>query len=297
MNNLVEFGVTATVETALKKLKKVNIAVYKLKKRGSRVYFSVEEEYEQKVFAIFSHPCYNIGIKRKSAKSRFLSFMGRRIGLAVGAALFMAACIVSNALVLKVKVVGNGSYLSPQVIAAAEECGVRRGTPCYGLDKPLLTSRILALPQVTFCSVQRKGSYLVIEVRCDEQHSSLTDVKSLVSKTEGEIYRIVVLSGTAEKAAGDKVSAGETLIGAYRLTESGESQSCLAVGFAEIKRTASIAVFFNSESEQNAAAALAATALYSDKVLEKSYKVNLCEGGVNYDVTFTYLTTIAINME
>ena len=297
MNNLVEFCVTSTVETALKKLSKVNIAVYKLKKRASNVYFSVEEEYKQKVFAIFSHPCYNITVKKKSAKSRFLNFLGRRFGLAVGCTAFLAACIVSNSLVLKIKVVGNGSYLSPQVITAASDCGVRCGTFCYGLDKPLLTSRILALPSVTFCSVQRKGSYLVIEVRTDEEGSYITNSQSLVSQAEGEVHRLVVLSGTAEKKEGDKVVSGETLIGAYRLTESGERQPCLAVGFAEIKRTAYIAVFFESESEENAASALAATSLYSDKVLEKSYKVNPCEGGVNYDVTFTYLDVAAINME
>ena len=297
MNNLVQFCVTATVETALKKLSKVNIAVYKLKKRSSNVYFSVEEEYKQKVFAIFSHPCYNITVKQKSAKSRFLSFLGRRFGLAVGAATFLAACILSNSLVLKVKVVGNGSYLSPHVLTVATDCGVRCGTFCSGLDKPLLTSRILALPSVTFCSVQRKGSYLIIDVRTDEEHSYVTNSQSLVSKAEGEVYRIVVLSGTAERKVGESVQAGDTLIGAYRLTEEGERQPCLAVGFAEIKKTAYITVFFESESDENASSALAATALYSDKVLEKSYKVSPCDGGFNYDVTFTYLTVAAINME
>ncbi len=297
MNNLVQFEVTSTVETALKKLNKVNIAVYKLKKRGVKVYFAVEEEYTQKVFAIFAHPCYNVSIRRRSAKMRFWNFLGKRFGLAAGAALFLAACISANSLVLKIKVTGNGSYLSPQVIAAANECGVRCGTPCSALDKPLLTSRILSLPQVTFCSVQRKGSYLVIEVRTDEQHSPLTDSKSLVSDCGGEVHRLVVLSGTAEKAEGETVSSGETLIGAYRLTESGERQPCLAVGFAEIKRTANIIVFRESESEENASSALAATGLYSDNVLEKSYKVNPCEGGVNYDITFTYIVTLSVNME
>ena len=297
MNNLVHFSVTATVETALKKLNKVNIAVYKLKKRGVNVYFAVEEEYKQKVFAIFSHPCYNIGIRRESAKTRFLKFFSRRFGLVAGAAVFLAACVLSNVLVLKIKVVGSGSYLSPQVIAAAEECGARRGTFCSGLDKPLLTSRILALPQVSFCSVQKKGSYLVIEVATDDEHSAQTNFNPLVANTDGEVYRLVVLSGTAEKAEGNTVQSGETLIGAYRLTESGESQPALAVGFAEIKRTATLTVFFENESDKNLASAYAATALYSDRVLEKSHKVNPCEGGVNYDITFTYLVTLAINME
>ena len=297
MNNLVQFCVTTTVETALNKLNRGNIAVYKLRKRGREVYFSVKEEYTQKVFAIFSHACYNVCIKRAGAKARVGNFLKRRFGLIVGAAAFAAACIIANSLVLSVKIVGSGSYLSEQVLAITRDCGARIGTFCGNLDKPLLTSRILALPNVTFCSVQRRGSYLIIEVQTDEQHSSQTDSRPLVSDCDGEIYRIVVLSGTAEKAEGDAVRAGETLIGAYRLTESGESQSALAVGFAEIKRSASITLFFESESEQNALSALAATALYSDNVIEKSFKVNPCEGGVNYDVDFTYIVTLSINMQ
>ena len=288
---------TTTVETALKKLSKANIAVFKLKKRDLKVYFSVREEYEQKVFAIFSHPCYNICIRRKSAKKRLKEFLGKRFGLLVGAAAFIAVCVLANSFVLKIEVVGSGSYLSSQIVAAAEECGAKRGTLCTALDKPLLTSRILALPNVTFCSVQKKGSFLVIEVQTENQDWQFTDKKSLVSDCEGEIYSIVALSGTAEKSQGEKVSVGETLIGAYRLTESGESQPALAVGFVKIKRSGSLTLFFDSESEENKAAALAATALYSESVLEKSFKVSPCEGGVNYDVTFTYISTLTINME
>ena len=297
MSNLTGFCVTTTVENALKKLSKAKIAVFKLKKQGANVYFYVEQEYEQKVFAIFSHPCYNIRIRRKSAKARLKGFLAIRFGLVVGAALFIAACVLSNALVLKIKVVGNGSYLSPRVLAAASDCGVKIGTPCLNMDKPLLTSRILSLPEVTFCSVQRRGSYLVIEVHTDEEHSPTVNCTALKSNCEGEVRRVVVLSGTAEVGEGQKVAAGDILIGAYRVTESGERQDALAVGYVEIIRRAAVTVFFESESEQNAAAALAATALYGDEVLEKSFKVNPCDGGFNYDVSFTYVTTLSINMQ
>ena len=93
------------------------------------------------------------------------------------------------------------------------------------------------------------------------------------------------------------VKEGETLIGAYYLTDSGESVKCLAVGFAEIKVTANVSLYYGEDSEDNMEAALNSTALYSDKVLEKSCKVSPYEDGVKYDVTFSYLVTVAINME
>lgn len=297
MNNLAQFSATATVEAVLKKLNKAQIAAYKLKKQGSEVHFCVEEEYTQKVFAIFSHPCYNICIRRKSAKTRFLNFAKRRFGLFVGAAAFVALCSLADSMVFKIKVVGSGNYLAPQILAAANECGAREYSFCTALDKPALTSRVLALPSVTFCSVQREGSILVIEVQTAEEHSAETNYSPLKSPCEGEIYRLVAVCGTAEKSEGDKIAAGETLIAAYSLNEQGEKRPCLAVGFAEIKRQGKLTAFFTEESEANLNSAYSATALYSDKVLEKSYRVSPCEGGVTYEISFTYLITVTVNMQ
>lgn len=228
---------------------------------------------------------------------RAARFIKRRCGLLLGAALFVAACVLSDFLVLRIKVVGSGSYLAPSVIEAAGDCGAKRGTFCKDVDKPLLISRILSLPDVTFCSVQRRGSYLIIDVRAEQQDSDVAVKQPLKADCGGEILKIVALSGTPEKSVGEYVSDGDVIIGAYRTTESGERQQTLAVGYVQIKRKACISLFYDCESEQNALSALAATALYSADVMEKSYKVSPCDGGVTYTVDFTYVWTISINME
>lgn len=297
MNNIVEFQVTSTLETALKKLSKANIAVYKLKKRASQVQFGVRQEYVEKVFAIFSHPCYNTVIVKKSGVERLKIFLKRRFGLIAGGALFVAAAVTSGNAVLKIKVTGNGVYLSPQIIAIASECGAREWSFCRELDAPLMQSKIMALPDVNFCSVRRDGAYLLIDVRTEEEHTSRADDKPLVSPIDGEIYRIVAICGTAEVKEGQNVSAGGVLIGAYELDAGGGKIPCLAVGFAEIKAQAKLSLIYPEESEDNANAALKAAALYSDEVLDRSYTVSPCEGGVCYNVSFTYLKRIAINME
>lgn len=297
MNNIVTFEVTATPEAALKKLAKADIAVYRLKKRGSRLSFGVNSQYVEKVFAIFSHSCYNTVVKRKSPQMRLKSFLSVRFCLIIGAVLFTAAAITSGNVVMRIKVVGSGSYLKERVIAVAGECGAREWSFCRKLDAPLLQAKVMALPSVSFCSVQREGAYLVIDVRTEEEHTSKLDYKPLKSDVSGEVYRIVAICGTAERAQGDKVSAGDVLIGAYELTESGESNGCLAVGFAEISVSASISLYYNTESEENTQSALKAAALYSDRVIEQSYKVSPCDGGVKYEVTFTYIKTVSVNME
>ncbi len=297
MNNIVEFQVTATLETALKKLSKANIAVYKLKKRASRVQFGVQQEYSEKVFAIFSHSCYNTVIVKKSGVERLKIFTKRRFGLFIGSALFVAAAVVSGNSVLKIKVIGNGEYLTPQIISIAESCGAREWSFCRNLDAPLMQSKIMALPDVNFCSVRRDGAYLLIDVRTEEEHTSRADDKPLASPIAGEVYRIVAICGTPEAAEGQSVNAGDVLIGAYELNAEGEQIPCLAVGFAEIKAKAELSLIFSEESEENAQSALKAAVLYSDTVLERSFKVSPCEGGVKYDVSFTYLKRVAINME
>ena len=297
MNNIVEFEVTASPETALKKLAKADIAVYKLKKHGSKLHFGVSQEYVEKVFAIFSHSCYNTVIRKKSAKMRLISFMKVRFGLIVGAVVVAVAALASGHTVLRIKVIGNGAYLKEQIIAIAAECGAKEWSACRNLDAPLLQSRVMALDGVRFCSVQRDGAYLLIDVHTDEEHSAKVDFQPLKADIAGEVYRIVAVCGTAEKQAGDKVVSGDVLIGAYELDEEENKTSCIAVGFAEISVKAGVTLFYDKESEKNTEEALKAATLYSERVLEQSYKVSPCEGGVKYDVSFTYIKTVAINME
>lgn len=297
MNNLVIFKVTAPVEVALKKLAKANIAVFKLKKQGSVITFGVYREYTEKVFAIFKHPCYNVCVVKQSSAVRLARFLKKRFGLVAGAVLFCTLAFLSGSMVLRVKVTGNGSYLSHEIASIASSCGVKPFTLCRNMDVPSLQAKVMALPGVNFCSVQRSGAYLIIDVHTEAEHTLRSQSGPLKATVTGEVYRIVAICGTAERGVGDSVTAGDTLIGNYYLTASGESANCLAVGFAEIKVTANISLFYNEESEENAEDALKATALYSDKVIEKSCKASPYEDGVKYDVAFSYLVTVSINME
>ncbi len=297
MNNLVGLRVVATPEAALKKLAKAQIPVYNLKKHGAYLDFGVTEEYVEKAFAIFARPCYNIRIRRKSRKMKVLGFLKRRLGLAVGAALFTFAVFFSGLVVFRIRVTGSGTYLTDTVIALARDCGAREWSLCGKLDKPLLEAKILALPDVSFCSVQRKGAYLLIDVRTGDKGAPAVQSRSLTANASGVVQRIVAVCGTPERSAGDKVSVGDTLIGAYSIDAEGQREDCLAVGFAEICVSADISLFFTEESEESERKALSAPALYSDRVTEKSFKVKPCDGGVTYEVSFSYIVTAAINME
>lgn len=297
MNNKVQFEVTARVEVALKKLAKAQIPIGAVKIDGAKVRFSVNREYIQKVFAIFKHPCYNTVIRRKSAKMRLADLLKKRFGLIVGGVVFLATCIISQSLVLKVSVTGNAPYLAEQVLSIAAECGVREFTSCSKLDKPLLSSRVTALENVEFCSVTRRGWALVIDVHAQAQENNEVNYSPFKAERAGTITKLTALCGTPEKALGDNVSVGDVIIANYETTADGERVKCLAAGYAEIEVLGSLSLFYESKSEENERQALSAPSLYSDNVTAKSLKITPCEGGYYYVVEFTYLHTQAWNMD
>lgn len=297
MNNKVIFEVTASAETVLKKLAKAQIPVGQVKVKGAKVSFGVNSENIKKVFAIFKHPCYNTVIRRKSQKMLIANFIKNRFGLIVGAIAFLTLVLLSQTFVLKVSVTGNAEYLTDRVLTLAEECGVKQYTPCYALDKPLLTSRITSLDNVEFCSVTRKGWALIIDVHVQPQSAGIANPSPLKADRTGKITRLTTLSGTPCVKEGDEVKTGDLIIANYELLPDGTRRDCLAAGYAQIEVNGSITLFYEEQSPENERQALAAPSLYSDSVTAKNLKITPCDGGYYYHINFTYIHTQSWNIE
>jgi hypothetical protein len=297
LNNLTKISVTAPPEIVLKLLSKHNIAAFNLKKEGNCVTFQVRDESRKKVFAIFKHSCYNVNIKKNSAKNSYLKFVRNRCGLIVGGIIFLLAVILSNCFVLKIQVTGNGDYLKNDVLAILSDEGATLGSLQTNLDKPLAQARIMSLPNVTFCTIQRAGSFLIVDVQTDEEQSAGENLSQLKSDVEGRLKSLVVICGTAQAEVGKEVKVNDCLIEGYTLDDNGQRRTCLAVGYAEIERSANINVCQPFDSEENRAEALNSTLLYSDNAVIKSCNVKQVDGGVVYEISFTYLHTISINMQ
>lgn len=297
MNNLVEIQLTGSADVVLRKLTRADIAVYRFRVSGAAITFCVEEEYVKKVFAIFAHRCYNVGIRRTSARKRIAAAVRRRVGLIVGAAIFLVAAVAADFTVLRVKVTGNCAYLAEDIRQIAAQCGVREWSLCLKADIPSLEARVLSLDGVSFCSVARKGSYMIIDVMSGGEENTPAAYTDFVSPESGRILRIVAVSGTPLAAEGEDIRRGEKLIGAYAEGEDGQRRSCLAVGFADIEVSRTVSVLFGEKSEENARAALGIAALYSENVISRSYTVSESQDGAVYDVSFSYICTVSVNME
>lgn len=295
MTDLCRVTVTSTVETALKKLKNANIGVYNCKKEGAQFKFSIKEKDIKKVFAIFSRPCYNVSVNRSRRKA-FLSLAVTRIGLIVGAIAFVAIAAISNLFIFKVEVVGNGSYLYPDVKRILYEQGFTEFRSYRRLDAPTAQGKILALPQVTFCNIEKCGSVLKIDVRVDEERNQTVSRSSLVSDKSGTVKKIVVVCGTAAVEVNSSVKAGDTLIYAYTLV--GEQRTdCMAVGYAEIECKGEYEYSAPEESDTALKAAYSKANLYAENILSRTHTVRNSDDGIVYIIEFTYLQKLSINME
>lgn len=284
-----------TSETALNKLKKAEIAVWHCKKEGARFLFSVKDKDVKKVFAIFAKPCYNIKEEGLSRVKRFIKLLTLRAGLIAGAAVFLVAAVFANSLVLKIEVEGSGSYLEPEVLGIIYEEGAKKYSTLASFDKSVATGRILALPQVTFCNIEKRGSVLIINVQTDGEHYSSLSYEPLISDVSGKVVNLVAICGTAVVSAGDSVKAGDVLIAPYNV--SGEERAeCLAAGYAEIEVRGTTEYSADCESEENLKNAYSSLLLNDGEIISYSHTVKADGDGVVYVIEFTYLHKLSINL-
>ena len=295
MNRGTQFCIISTAENALRKLKRAQVAVYGCKKEGAEFIFTVKDKDTQKVFAIFDKPCYNIKVLKKSVKNRFLSLVAVRAGLIAGAVMFLAVALWANALVLKIEVSGSGSYLEPEVRRIVYAEGAKEYKPFSSFNASVATGKILALPQVTFCNIEKRGSVLIIDVQVDEEHYDTVNSKPLLSDCDGIVRNVVAVCGTPAVNAGDGVKKGDPLIYAY--TVAGEEQvDCIAVGYAEVECRGKAEYFAQTDGEESLKEAYASLLLEDGNIIEKSHAVKPTEGGFIFQIEFTYLRKLSINL-
>lgn len=193
------------------KLKKEGISLFFVQNSAKNIItFQVESKDCEKVFAILQSPCYNVS-KRKSVG---LSYLTEKLhayaGLLAGLVFFLVLIIGLQTRVLAVRVVGSGAYYEPEVVAKLGEKGVKQFSS-MPKDTAALYAELLSLPRVSFCEIKKSGGILTVEIQVSDENVQL-DSKPLLSPVSGTIEELVVIRGTAYRAVGDLVSAGDVLV-------------------------------------------------------------------------------------
>lgn len=291
MNRRVTFSVVSTFETAIKKLKRSEIEVFDCKKQGQEFIFSVNENNTQKVFAIFSKSCYNTTVLKHSLAFRIKRQLKRRCGLLLGFLLGLCLCLTCSAYVLKVEVVGSGSYLESEILRVLSNRGIIFST---STDYRESTLEILALDNVVFCDMQKRGSVLTVLIEVDSD-GDFSRGNSLVSDRDGTLEKIVAITGTPKFQVGDKVKKGDVLIDGTYESESGSFPSSVC-GYAELSCSAQRQFFAAERGEESERQAILSLNIEEKLILSSSLQEKVTEGGFIYIIDFTYLHRLSINL-
>ncbi len=285
-------------ERALLRLKRAGISLYHLQKtRKNAILFRVKRKDIQKVFAIYPNVCYNrdsyspYTLRRKGGVgiAKVLDFCKNRAGFCLGGLAFLGCILASDNLVLGVSVVGNTPYVREARIALAEN-GIKPFALYPKEKRDTVTAKLLSLQGVEFCSVQKKGSWVVVELQKADLSFTPLQRGDLVASRSGVIDQICVLKGTPQKKVGDTVAVGEVLVEDYIEGKEGEQVSVEVV--ARVKIACEYEQSFpNCSEEEGFAQAYLALGETGDFEIARR-ELSQTEEGVSVKISYTVLQTI-----
>ena len=207
--------------------------------------FEASSKQRGEIIALLDNLCYTHNIVgTKGVLNGVLSVL-QRAGLVVGMFCVVGAFLVYPHFVFNVEYNGDADK---NVQDALAHFGVEEGAFLWHLDEEEVEKHLLALEGISFASVEKVGTRVYVRVAHElPAHTSLDTSGNTIATKDGIVTRIVVYSGTAEVAVGDRVEKGQVLIGDYHLK--GEDKIPIeARGEVYIERQVTFERFFPDEA-------------------------------------------------
>lgn len=121
--------------------------------------------------------------------------------------------------VLFVQVEGNLHIPSRQILAAAEDCGIRFGASRQLVRSEKVKNALMAsVPRLQWAGVNTRGCVAVISVREREEDpeiSGTSSIGSIVAEQDGFVLSATATKGSLKVQPGQTVKAGQVLISGY----------------------------------------------------------------------------------
>ena len=237
-------------ERALLRFKRAGIPLYDVcKVDKAHLRLRVRRKDIPTMFAIYpaEKGAYSLSRIGGTGLARFVDFCRNRVGLVLGCLAFCILTLAADTFVFGIEFVGTDVY-AREVAIALEESGIRLFAPYKSGKEDVVVARLLALDDVEFCSVKKEGGRLRVEMRVVSFTKPTLSIGTMQAKHSGELLSITVLRGSALKKAGDKVQAGEGLVGDWFSTQEGK-QVCVEP-IARVKIACIHEGVYEGESEQ-----------------------------------------------
>ncbi len=157
--------------------------------------------------------CYNYTeVERYGAKYAFAAAL-KRVGFAVAAIMIAAAGVTFSGRLNAIEVTGTDEARRAAIAAYLADGGVKRWCRTSSLNADSVRDLVLGFDGVAECSVELRGTSLIVTVRDKDVPAASHDgKKSIESGYDAVVTRVVALGGTAKVKPGDTVKKGQTLI-------------------------------------------------------------------------------------
>lgn len=162
-----------------------------------------------------------------------------RYALLAGAIACLAVLTVSSAFVWEIRVEGNETLSTGEIVRALDDCGVRIGSfwPAFTGDS-LRNDLLLRLPELRWAAVNYDSSTITVIVRERTEKPDMVyeDIPThLVASKPGLVSNLSVLKGYPTVKVGQTVLAGESLVSGAVPSTFGDTRLVHALGTVEAR--------------------------------------------------------------
>ena len=267
-------------ERALLRLRRAQIPLYDVKKtETNKLLVCVRKKDCPKVFSIYpaagykpsEYTPYTVKSLGAVGLGRIFENAKKRIGFLLGILLFSLCTLYADGFVFGVELAGSKVY-ARETYAALEENGITAFSRYTDNKAEDICARLLALDGVEFCSVQKTGCRVRVEIRLSKSETAKMESGEMLALHTGEIVAMTVLRGTPLKKIGDAVSAGESLVGDWFETEGKGQVRVELIARVRIACTYEAEIEAENEEEAFAKAYLAIGLRDEDKIVQKTFE-------------------------
>ena len=160
------------------------------------------------------------GMKLKVLEKKGLIFFLKRnkirVGILIGTLVFACITIILSQFIWSVSLVGNVNLEQDYLMESFEKYGIKVTAPLKILDDKDIAQKVVSeIEELSWASVNRKGTSVVIEVREKTQAPESYDDETptnLIASEDGVIISIDSLYGVEEVKVGSAVTKGDLLI-------------------------------------------------------------------------------------
>ena len=193
----------------------------KLTKKGIECCISVKD-FRKMLFIL-----KNSGVKVHILKKHGLPFKTeknrKRLGLAVGMAVFFIFLKIMSGYVWIIDVTGNKTVDSKEIISALEDIGIKEGIRTKSINSKIQKEKLLLqIDSLAWASLNIEGCRLTVNVsEIKDEKNEETSACNLTASADGIKKKIYVTTGNCVVKPGDTVKTGDVLVSGILERQSG----------------------------------------------------------------------------